>query len=51
VFGVVGAMFVLAAVLLALRPFLPVFDGLTFTQGLVVCCSSASRCLRSRQRS
>lgn len=37
VFGVVGAMFVLAAVLLVLRPFLPVFDALTFTQSLVVC--------------
>ena len=37
IFGVIAAMFALAAVLFVIRPFLPMFDGLTMTQGLAVC--------------
>jgi Kef-type K+ transport system membrane component KefB len=36
-FGVVAAMFALAAVLFLLRPFLPLFGGMTMTQSLAVC--------------
>ncbi len=37
VFGVVAAMLALAAVLFVMRPFLPVFSGLTMSQTLAVC--------------
>jgi Kef-type K+ transport system membrane component KefB len=37
VWGIVAAMFALAALLFVLRPFLPLFDGMPFTQSLVVC--------------
>jgi Kef-type K+ transport system membrane component KefB len=36
-FGVIAAMFALAAVLFVLRPFLPLFGGMTMTQSLAVC--------------
>ncbi|HSN30206.1 MAG TPA: cation:proton antiporter [Kofleriaceae bacterium] len=36
-FGVVAAMFALAALLFVLRPLLPLFDGLDLTQALAVC--------------
>jgi Kef-type K+ transport system membrane component KefB len=37
IFAVIAAMFVLSGVLFLLRPLLPLFDSMTFTQSLAVC--------------
>jgi Kef-type K+ transport system membrane component KefB len=37
VFAVIGAMFVMAGVLMLMKPLLPFLDGLDFTQSLAVC--------------
>ncbi len=38
IFGVIGAMFVLAGVLFAIRPLLPIFDGVANGDALMMCC-------------